>query len=565
MDHARLEKYSSAFTLSDMEVFIFPELLYALVLANIMSPRLWAWKADPWFAGLDKMSPHRRVQRLKQYIMDHYSFNLDLDTWGLTTKPRELARFEGIASAATLAQSNALFGYEGDKYYFDMDIRRHFGLDKYEGDVIPYWKTETVEAMDAFRHKPQHHQGAGECVSLSTLYAAALYVVLGVPLEDIFILATPLHSQNYVLQGEGFITNNRRLVTKSMWFNGTTLSEKARRALEHERVTIVSHLSGHVHIDYPEATIDPGQYRRFAAHLQGFLSTRVNYEIFANFLRTHGEYRKYFQIEYLHEGHRYYLTLDRLYHYEHASKNRVGDATQDKLLEEVDLDEFALQPFPGLQVLNTLEKTLNGLNLGCCSEDAREKFKVLLAHLPDVDECCARLQAFVCTRPVLPGEDKQHLALPALALPVGWSREQIREYLDAHRSEHPVADLAFFAGRRFGADGWPAFLKACLERNPVSVVYFTWKNVPEIYQELLAWPQESIYDEGGLATPDEVVNFSRGDGVEKALTLANVLRARTPELPLALGASGESATLRAGEEIFTFANPRGFDLQLDLP
>ena len=35
-----LEKYSSAFTLSDMEIFIFPELLYALVYANIMSPEI---------------------------------------------------------------------------------------------------------------------------------------------------------------------------------------------------------------------------------------------------------------------------------------------------------------------------------------------------------------------------------------------------------------------------------------------------------------------------------------------------------------------------------------------
>jgi hypothetical protein len=565
MDHARLEKYSSAFTLSDMEVFIFPELLYALVLANIMSPRLWAWKADPWFDGLAGMSPNRRVQRLKQYIMDHFSFNLDLDTWGLTTKPRELERFADIVDAETLARSNALFGYEGDKYYFDMDIRRHFGLDKLEGDVIPYWKTETVEAMDAFRHKPQHRQGAGECVSLSTLYAAALYVVLGIPLEDIFILATPLHSQNFVLQGEGFITNNRRLVTKSMWFNGTTLSEKARRALEHERVTIVSHISGHTHIDYPEATIDPEQYQRFEAHLEKFLSTRVNYEIFANFLRSYAEYRKYFQIEYLHEGHKYYLTLDQLYHYEHASKNRVGDATQDKLLDEVDLDEFALQPYPDLQVLNVLEKTLNGLNLICCSEDAREKFKNLLARIPNVEEFCAQLQSFVCTRPQLPGVKKTHVARPPLAIPVGWSREQIRDYLSSRRAEHPVADLAFLAARRFGPEGWPAFLKASLERNPVSVVYFTWKSVPEIFRELESWPLESIYDDQGLSTPDEVVNFMRGDGVEKALTLANVLRSRTPELPLALSARGETATLQAGGEAYVFANPRGFDLDLELP
>ena len=49
--------------------------------------------------------------------------------------------------------------YEGDKYYFDIDIRRHFGLDKYTSDVIPFWKTETVEAMDAFRHKPGYSDG----------------------------------------------------------------------------------------------------------------------------------------------------------------------------------------------------------------------------------------------------------------------------------------------------------------------------------------------------------------------------------------------------------------------
>ena len=177
-----LERKSSAVTLSDMEIFIFPELMYALVLADIMSPRIWRWRADPWFAGIDKMKPYRRVNRLKQYIMDHYVFNLDLDTWGLTTKDRELERFRDFISADILKQSNALFGYEGDKYYFDIDIRTYFGLDKYAGNVIPYWKTETVEAMDAFRHKPNYNTGAGECVSLAALYAAALFVVARIPL-----------------------------------------------------------------------------------------------------------------------------------------------------------------------------------------------------------------------------------------------------------------------------------------------------------------------------------------------------------------------------------------------
>lgn len=126
-----IEKRSSAITLSDMEMFIFPELMYSLVLANIMSPRIWKWREDPWFSGLAKMNAYRRMTRLKQYIMDHYAFNLDLDTWGLTTTERELARFREIIDPKALAESNALFGYEGDKYYFDLDIRTHFGLDKY--------------------------------------------------------------------------------------------------------------------------------------------------------------------------------------------------------------------------------------------------------------------------------------------------------------------------------------------------------------------------------------------------------------------------------------------------
>ena len=129
-------------------------------------------------------------------------------------KERELARFSDFISEDTLKKANALFGYEGDKYYFDIDIRTHFGLDKYEGDVIPYWKTETVEAMDAFVHRTGYDTGAGECVSLAALYAAALFVVAGIPLKDLYLTATPLHSQNFVDLDDGILTNNRRLVTK---------------------------------------------------------------------------------------------------------------------------------------------------------------------------------------------------------------------------------------------------------------------------------------------------------------------------------------------------------------
>jgi hypothetical protein len=185
MDVKDIEKYSSAYTLSDMEIFVFPELMYSLVLANIMSPLLWKWRELESFRKLEGKGNYRKLIRLRQFIMDEFDFNLDLETWGLTDRKTELKRFERYLSPPQIAQSNALFGYEGDKYYFDVDIRKHFGLDKYTSDIIPYWKTETVEAMDAFRLKPGYGRAAGECVSLAALYAAAAFIVGGVPLEDI--------------------------------------------------------------------------------------------------------------------------------------------------------------------------------------------------------------------------------------------------------------------------------------------------------------------------------------------------------------------------------------------
>lgn len=271
MEPLSLEEKSSAATLSDMEIFVFPALMYSLVLANILSPRVWAWRDLEWFAGVRDMRPKKRLQRLRQHIMDNYTFNLDLETWGLTRQERELARFAPFLSPGEIARSNALFGYQGDVYYYDIDIRRHFGLDKYDSDTIPYWKTETVEAMDAFRRKPGRAAGAGECVSLAALYAAAAFAVCGIPLSDIFLMATPLHSQNFVDVDTGILTNNRRLVTKAMWCNGTVISQQARRALEHERVTIVAHESGYIHLLYPKATIAPAVYSRFSSRLREYL------------------------------------------------------------------------------------------------------------------------------------------------------------------------------------------------------------------------------------------------------------------------------------------------------
>lgn len=549
MDKKTLEKYSSAFTLSDMEIFIFPDLLYALVMANIMSPEIWKWRDDPWFAGIKKMGPLKKIHRVKQYIMDHFNFNLDLETWGLTDKATEINRFSDFTDMEMLRRSNALFGYEGDKYYFDMDIRRHFGLDQYDSDIIPYWKTETVEAMNAFRFKPGHDNGAGECVSLACLYAAALFIIAEVPLEKIFLMGTPLHSQNYILVDEGIITNNRRIVTKSMWFNGTELSALARRALENEQVTYVSHISGHIHVNYPEASIDPGAFSSFKESLSRFLTTDVDFEMFMNFLRDYSKHQKLFQLCFPCQGSDKYIRLEKAFGYEHGSKNRLGDKSGRKLYCEMDEEDLYLQPIDHRYKIDPENELFTKKSLS-------EFLSGLSTQYPSIENnryFIADLKKFLHTTPRLPSANKvftQPYGQKQLVSP-SMNRGEIISVFEKLRKQNSVtADLAFYAGRYMDRCDWPPFLKAVFERNPVALGFFRNSTLHQVYECLKSWPDESIYDGNRLALPDEVVNFQRGDGFEKALVFIHVIRSHQQEY--CIQQKNNEITVLTGKDRFMF-------------
>ena len=550
MDQKQLEKYSSAFTLSDMEIFIFPELLYALVLANIMSPEIWKWKEDEWFTGMDKMGPLKKIHRLKQYIMDHYSFNLDLETWGVTDKQTEISRFEDFIDPVTLQKSNALFGYEGDKYYFDIDIRKHFGLDKFDSDIIPYWKTETVEAMNAFRFKPGYPTGAGECVSLACLYAAALFVVAKVPLEKIFLLGTPLHSQNFILVEDGVLTNNRRVVTKSMWFNGTELASLARRALENEQVTMVAHSTGYIHSVYPEATISEESYGLLRHKLYSYLETPVTFEIFTNFLRSVSRYQKLFQLSFQCFGQTKYIFLERAFAYEHDSKNKIGDRTMKKLFCEIDEEDLSVNIEKDRAVIAADNFIFSQKTNNEFFTLFHQEFPALAANKQFMDD----LRKFVHTIPRLPSSNKDFFASAPVELSIKHTREEIIHILSGLRKDSVTVDLAFYAGRQMDTCDWQPFLKAAFERNPVSVDFFKDMEMAKVYSVLASWPDESIYDESGMAMPDEVVNYRRGRGIEKAFTLINVAKSR--HLDITQEIHNDKIILKIEHQRFEFLLPK---------
>lgn len=527
MDKKHLERCSSAVTLSDMEVFIFPELMYSLVLANIMSPRLWQWREDPWFHGIRKLKPYRRLQRLKQYIMDHYVFNLDLETWGLTNQARELARFSSFLSPEVIAQSNALFGYTGDAYYFDIDIRTHFGLDKYTSDIIPYWKTETIEAMDAFKHREGFLTGAGECVSLAALYAASLFVVAGIPLEKIFLMATPLHSQNFIDEAEGILINNRRLVTKAMWFNGTQISGQARRALEHERVTIVAHHTGFIHTLYPLATIQRQAFERFSNQLRAYLKTPLTPEILGNFLRQNPKVRDCFVVRWPINGINRYLLLEQAFRFEQDSTYKVTDGTRVRLMETIPMETFAAGHAPCKVVLNDIEDFVRTHNVNLEDPENIEALKQAIGNAcMSAEEIVQQLIHFCDTEPRLPDASAATFDIrePAIPLTTSMTRDEVIACVESLRTTNMTADMAFYAFRDLARTRIEPFMLAALERNPVCLSSSAAMNEQELIAHVTAWPDESIYDcATRLAQPDEVWNFKHGDGIEKAILIASIL------------------------------------------
>ncbi len=417
--------------------------------------------------------------------------------------------------------------------------------------------------MDAFRLKPGYGKAAGECVSLATLYAAAAFIVCGVPLDDIFMILTPLHSQNFIDLQEGILTNNRRLVTKTMWFNGTEISNKAQRALRNEQVTVVAHNTGVIHCLYNDATIDPRAYEHFKSRLAGYLSTKLDMTVLASFLRSSHGYQKYFQICRDCHGLPQFIRAELLYHYEHGSPYKIGDDTHHKLLAEVADEDFVWFELPGRIRCDYLMRFLEqGIDVR--RADGREAMrKFVEGTIPNAGKFVDDLTDFVHIEANLPESDKHFSNGQVIRITPDQSREEIIDYLREIRSYNTTADLAFYAYRDMEYCDWRPFMKAAVERCPVSLEKTQTMSIPEVYDWLSEIRTVSIYDQNRLAQPDEVANYLTGDGLEKAILLANVLRRRKPDQELHLEVDNSSILLR-GEQDYEFVSAKSLQGQVDI-
>jgi len=86
-------------------------------------------------------------------------------------------------------------------------------------------------------------------------------------------------------------------------------------------------------------------------------------------------------------------------------------------------------------------------------------------------------------------------------------------------------------------------------------------DISEVFQKLRVMENVSIYDGTRVAQPDEVWNYGRGDGLEKALCMMNIIRNRHPQENLRLKGDGKTVLVsrKDGAE-YAFESSKGLEL-----
>jgi len=171
---------------------------------------------------------------------------------------------------------------------------------------------------------------------------------------------------------------------------------------------------------------------------------------------------------------------------------------------------------------------------------------------------------FIQVEPKLPFTNKVFISTDLLDINTSQSREDILEKVLKNAGINEVANLSLYAYRYMDKINWKPFIKAALERNPVSILGLTGKTISEASELLSQFSNESIYDSNRLSLPDEVWNFQRGDGIEKAILLANFILSTDKKADLNLTIEYSHVTLEYNNKSFYFTSNKSIRKNLKL-
>ena len=258
-----------------------------------------------------------------------------------------------------------------------------------------------------------------------------------------------------------------------------------------------------------------------------------------------------------------FVKSEVLFQYEHGSNFRIADDTFDKLLAEVSSDDYSPYKFDGRLCCEDLMRFVEHEDISIKDSTGRKMLaKCLEPYVPDTKEFVDELFSFVYIEAKLPDFDKAYSQNEPIELSVEQSRAEVIECLSGIRETNSTADLAFYAYRDMETCDWEPFMKAAMERNPVSIEAAEENSTQQVYDWLSQMANESIYDGKRLAQPDEVVNYSTGDGVEKAITLANIIRDRKSDQQIEIVIDNKRVLVTADAQ-YNFTSTKGLKKTLN--
>jgi len=300
----------------------------------------------------------------------------------------------------------------------------------------------------------------------------------------------------------------------------------------------------------------------FKNKLDSYLSAELNLAIVANFLRFNRKYQEFFQICRDCHGQPHFLKAEVLFHYEHGSNYRIADKTFEKLLAEVSDEDFVPYQLPGRIRCDELDKFLVKKKPDLRSSEGKTLMRKIVEEIiPDAGKFVDELADFIHIVPKLPSSENNFISAEPIEISFEQGREEIISYLQQVRRKNTTADLAFYVYRDMESCDWTPFVKAVLERNPVSLRMTESMTIQEAYSWLEKLDGCSIYDGRRLAQPDEVANYGTGDGLEKAFLLANVIRKKKPEHDLQIVVTGDDVSIKSAKQ-YRFVSAKGLNKQV---
>ena len=176
----------------------------------------------------------------------------------------------------------------------------------------------------------------------------------------------------------------------------------------------------------------------------------------------------------------------------------------------------------------------------------------------------AEIREFIITIPKLPETSKRFEKTVVPEITTELSRDEIVKEVISKSKVSEMCMLTLYAFRQMDQLDWLPFIKASMERNPVCLVDINGKDIKSVYETVLNLPNESIYDGKRLALPDEVWNFGRGDGIEKAFLMAVYIKMKESPEQILIEVHGKDVIVSCNDHDYHFISGKGLHKRIEI-